>query len=360
MRNSSVKINHGLTFKTNNRETYENITKEIANFPVISGGANARNQTIVINVVLLFFCYLVNMYDSEFESYFESIGQSFNSQSATILILFGVLIVSFLYRRKARKAYKLSRKIKKSHRYQEFLRLVQKLTDDVHECINEYLPTLCARLLLNDTKIERNEYFGEAMNEIFGQSVVSQIINSERNTEKKTKDHKSDKSRSNTRALLRELYESEDFVEISTALLAEEIAKSDGQISDDEIKVIREKFNLSELSQSIFIKVDRLTNSLELILKLLNKTYSDQDEIIETVINNLLYVAEADGHVSEDEISKLEQIATSLGMSLNKFRSILRNSQQLRSDENKRNRDFFTEEEHFDEIDHFLDDVLEP
>ena len=100
---------------------------------------------------------------------------------------------------------------------------------------------------------------------------------------------------------------------LSVIILAAKIAKSDGVVTNDEIFAFKEKFNISSKEinqvQKIFNEAKKSSYGYENIAKQVGVLFADDKIILEELINNLFYIAEADGNISKNEISLLKSIA---------------------------------------------------
>jgi len=113
---------------------------------------------------------------------------------------------------------------------------------------------------------------------------------------------------------------------LSIIILSAKIAKSDGVVTNDEIEAFKEKFKIpkSEFSQvsKIFNEAKKNTYGFKNIADQVGNLFSDNKLLLEELLNNLFYIAEADGTVSVNEINFLKSVASSFNLSENDFQRI--------------------------------------
>tara|TARA_Y100000590_G_C15367844_1_gene881395 strand:- start:60 stop:797 length:738 start_codon:yes stop_codon:yes gene_type:complete len=100
---------------------------------------------------------------------------------------------------------------------------------------------------------------------------------------------------------------------LSVIILSAKIAKSDGIVTKEEILAFREKFNIpdNEIANvsKIFNEAKKTTYGYEKIAQQIGLLFSDNKIILEELLNNLFYIAEADGKISKSEINFLKSIS---------------------------------------------------
>ena len=100
---------------------------------------------------------------------------------------------------------------------------------------------------------------------------------------------------------------------LSIIFLSAKIAKSDGTVTKDEIIAFKEKFKIpsSEINQvsKIFNEAKKSKFGYEKIAEQVGMLFSDNKIILEELLNNLFYIAEADGNISVNEIEILKSIS---------------------------------------------------
>tara|TARA_Y100001970_G_scaffold258284_1_gene338025 strand:+ start:308 stop:1045 length:738 start_codon:yes stop_codon:yes gene_type:complete len=113
---------------------------------------------------------------------------------------------------------------------------------------------------------------------------------------------------------------------LSIIILSAKIAKSDGLVTKDEIAAFKEKFKIpkEEFSQvsKIFNEAKKNTYGFKKIADQVGELFSDNKLLLEELLNNLFYIAEADGTVSVNEINFLKSVAISFNLSENDFQRI--------------------------------------
>ena len=102
---------------------------------------------------------------------------------------------------------------------------------------------------------------------------------------------------------------------ISFIILSAKLAKSDGQVTNDEIQAFKEKFNVPKTE---LIKVGKIFNEAKKdvygykqIADQVGQLFADNNLLLEEMLNNLFYIAASDGKISVDEIEILKSISES-------------------------------------------------
>ena len=145
-----------------------------------------------------------------------------------------------------------------------------------------------------------------------------------------------------------DLYYSEDFFDRCSIILGYKVALSDGHVAKIEFTKCAEHFmQNSKLSNNEISELWNDANQFnqQTILKLFKKKYDKKPIAISDLIENLFYIAEADGEILESEYSFIEKIGNDLGISKSIFEKIY-----SRKTDNKDIDTAFLEEEDFDEI----------
>ena len=113
---------------------------------------------------------------------------------------------------------------------------------------------------------------------------------------------------------------------LSIIILSAKIAKSDGVVTKDEITAFKEKFKIppSEMSQvaKIFDEAKKSKFGYEKIANQVGMLFSGNQLMLEELLNNLFFIAEADGNISVSEIEVLKSISHSFNLSENDFQRI--------------------------------------
>ena len=113
---------------------------------------------------------------------------------------------------------------------------------------------------------------------------------------------------------------------LSLIILSAKLSKADGRVSKEELIAVKEKLQIpdSEIDQvaKIFNKAKDESTGYEPYAKQISEIFKGNQNVLEEVINILFYIAEADGHVSNEEESMIANIAFIFGLSQNQYQSI--------------------------------------
>ena len=109
-------------------------------------------------------------------------------------------------------------------------------------------------------------------------------------------------------------------------VLSAKIAKADGQVTKEEIHTFKEKFNIqaeemSEVSK-IFNEAKKSSFGFKNIADQVGNLFSDNKVLLEQLLNNLFYIAEADGLTSINELEVLKSISQSFHFNETDFQRI--------------------------------------
>ena len=109
-------------------------------------------------------------------------------------------------------------------------------------------------------------------------------------------------------------------------VLSAKIAKADGEVTKEEIYAFKEKFNIpaeemSEVSK-IFNEAKKSSFDFKNIADQVGILFSDNKVLLEQLLNNLFYIAEADGHTSINEVEILRSISQSFNFNETDFQRI--------------------------------------
>ena len=109
-------------------------------------------------------------------------------------------------------------------------------------------------------------------------------------------------------------------------VLSAKIAKADGQVTKEEIYTFKEKFNIqaeemSEVSK-IFNEAKKSSFGFKNIADQVGNLFSDNKVLLEQLLNNLFYIAEADGLTSVNEVEVLRSISQSFHFNETDFQRI--------------------------------------
>ena len=113
---------------------------------------------------------------------------------------------------------------------------------------------------------------------------------------------------------------------LSVIILSAKIAKSDGIVTKDEIVAFKEKFRIPEKDitqvSKIFNEAKKSKFGYEKIADQVGLLFNDNKLLLEELLNNLFYIAEADGNISINEIEVLKSIAKSFQLNEQEFQRI--------------------------------------
>ena len=113
---------------------------------------------------------------------------------------------------------------------------------------------------------------------------------------------------------------------LSLIILSAKLSKADGRVSKEELIAVKEKLQIpdGEIDQvaKIFNKAKDESTGYEPYAKQISEIFKGNQNVLEEVINILFYIAEADGHVSNEEESMIANIAFIFGLTQNQYESI--------------------------------------
>ena len=119
---------------------------------------------------------------------------------------------------------------------------------------------------------------------------------------------------------------SQQIFALSLIILSAKLSKADGRVSKEELIAVKEKLQIpdSEIDQvaKIFNKAKDESTGYEPYAKQISEIFKGNQNVLEEVINILFYIAEADGHVSNEEESMIANISFIFGLSQNQYESI--------------------------------------
>ena len=113
---------------------------------------------------------------------------------------------------------------------------------------------------------------------------------------------------------------------LSLIVLSAKLSKADGQVSREELIAVKDKLKIpeSELDQvgKIFNKAKEESTGYEPYAKQIAEVYRGNMNVLEEVINTLFYIAEADGQISDNELTMIEDIARIFGLNQTQINGI--------------------------------------
>ena len=133
-------------------------------------------------------------------------------------------------------------------------------------------------------------------------------------------------SRLNSSKTIGNQQNSQEIFALSIIILSAKLSKADGHVSKEELIAVKDKLRIpdSEIDQvaKIFNKAKDESTGYEPYAKQIAEIFRDNLNVLEEVINILFYIAEADGHVSNDEETMIANIAYIFGLSQKQYQSI--------------------------------------
>ena len=113
---------------------------------------------------------------------------------------------------------------------------------------------------------------------------------------------------------------------LSFIILSAKLAKSDGQVTDDEIRAFKDKFKVpkSEISKvaKIFNEAKKDTYGYKQIANQVGNLFSNNTILLEELLNNLFYIAASDGNISISEVDLLRSVSKSFKFTEKDFQRI--------------------------------------
>jgi len=113
---------------------------------------------------------------------------------------------------------------------------------------------------------------------------------------------------------------------LSIIVLSAKIAKADGQVTKEEIHSFKEKFKIPDEEMpevsKIFNEAKKSSFGFKNIADQVGNLFLDNKILLEQLLNNLFYIAEADGSTSVKEVEMLRSISQSFHFSEIDFQRI--------------------------------------
>lgn len=127
--------------------------------------------------------------------------------------------------------------------------------------------------------------------------------------------------------------EASDAFAMAVVALGAKMAKSDGRVTCDEVRAFREVFLIEEADLPDVARLYDLARQdvagFDLYARRIAVMFEGREEILETLLDGLFYIAQADGELHENEILFLETVAEIFGLSNAVFDAVrLRNLPQ--------------------------------
>ncbi len=117
---------------------------------------------------------------------------------------------------------------------------------------------------------------------------------------------------------------------LSFIILSAKLAKSDGQVTDDEVRAFKDKFKVpkSEMSKvaRIFNEAKKDTYGYKQIANQVGNLFSNNKLLLEELLNNLFYIAASDGNISISEVYLLRSVSKSFKFTEKDFQRIFQSN----------------------------------
>ena len=113
---------------------------------------------------------------------------------------------------------------------------------------------------------------------------------------------------------------------LSIIILSAKLAKADGIVTKDEIEAFKEKFKISSKDMQqvgkIFNEAKKTTYGFETIAQQVGNLFQNNRIVLEELLNNLFYIAESDGKITEEELVFLKTLSSIFRFDENTFERI--------------------------------------
>ena len=133
-------------------------------------------------------------------------------------------------------------------------------------------------------------------------------------------------SRARARGGFRDIGQRQRIFALSLIILSAKLSKADGQVSREELIAVKDKLKIpeNELDEvgKVFNKAKQESTGYEPYAQQIAQFYKGNLNVLEEVINVLFYIAESDGHVSDEEEKMIENIAYIFGLTQSQYLSI--------------------------------------
>ena len=115
---------------------------------------------------------------------------------------------------------------------------------------------------------------------------------------------------------------------IGVIVLSAKMAKADGKVTKNEVIAFRKKINVPnhEIKNvgRLWDQAKQTTNGFEIYAKQIADLLETKSPVLEELLNLLLFIAKADGKISEGEILYLKEVSTIFGFSNDDFDRVYR------------------------------------
>ena len=129
-------------------------------------------------------------------------------------------------------------------------------------------------------------------------------------------DSKAGATKQSARAQARYMYEHELFFDISCVKVAREMTLGNGIISPDEEEALLTFLGEKNIEdKALFDDILRANIPVMVVLKMVKSKYINDESTLMDFLNNLFFIAESDGKVTENELNFIKKSASILGVS---------------------------------------------
>ncbi len=115
---------------------------------------------------------------------------------------------------------------------------------------------------------------------------------------------------------------------IGVIVLSAKMAKADGKVTKNEVIAFKKKINVPnhEIKNvgRLWDQAKQTTNGFEIYAKQIADLLETKSPVLEELLNLLLFIAKADGKISESEILYLKEVSAIFGFSNNDFDRVYR------------------------------------
>lgn len=122
--------------------------------------------------------------------------------------------------------------------------------------------------------------------------------------------------------------EASDTFAMAVVALGAKMAKSDGRVTRDEVLAFREVFRIEDADLPDVARLYDLARQdvagFDLYARRIARMFAERDEILETLLDGLFHIAQADGALHENEILFLETVAEIFGLPDTVFEAVRR------------------------------------
>jgi len=215
-----------------------------------------------------------------------------------IIILIGSKIHS-------KKKKKISFKISQNVKY-----IVLKLRSLMHRA---YVESFISFIESSDEDVEDIKYF---VNKIKTNCSFFDVEDSESSKIIEPLDSKTGTAKKSPKTWARDMYEHDLFFDIACAKVAREMTLGNGIVSADEEQALLTFLGEKDIEDKALLDdILRANIPVLVVLKMVKSKYVDDESTLFDFLNNLFFIAESDGKVTENELKFIKKSANILGIS---------------------------------------------